>query len=96
VATESTFSKKVKLIGQTWIGQPQVRSSEQASGFKRPTSLPLPVLVPVLAKATPMTRMRLRRNDQFNRISNCLKFSKSEETLGGRIPVLDRPIPVAP
>jgi hypothetical protein len=35
VTTESTFSKKVKLIGQTSIGQPQVRSSEEASGVRK-------------------------------------------------------------
>jgi hypothetical protein len=34
-----------------------------------------------------MAAMRLRRDDQFNRISNYLKFGKSEEVLGGSIPI---------
>jgi hypothetical protein len=43
-------------------------------------------------KTTPMARMRLRRNDQFNRISNCLELGKSEKALGGRAPMIDRSI----
>jgi hypothetical protein len=40
--------------------------------------------------------MRLRRNDQFDRISHGLEFGKSEEALGGRIPAVDRAISVDP
>jgi hypothetical protein len=47
-------------------------------------------------EAPPMARMRRRRDDQFKRISNCLKFSKSEEMLGGRVPMANRSISVDP
>src|ERR1700737_186305 len=47
-------------------------------------------------EATPMAGMRLRRNDQFNRISNCLTSSKSEKPLGGSIPTVDRSISIDP
>jgi hypothetical protein len=40
--------------------------------------------------------MRLWRDDQFNRISNRLMFSQSEEALSSRIPMVDRSIPVDP
>jgi hypothetical protein len=43
-----------------------------------------------------MAGMRLRRDDQFKRISKRLKLSKSEEALGGRIPTADRAMSVAP
>ena len=46
------------------------------------------------SEAPPMARMRLWRDDQFNRISNCLKFSPSEEAFSGRIPIIDRSISV--
>jgi hypothetical protein len=47
-------------------------------------------------EASPMACMRLRRDDQFNRISNCLKFGKSEETLGGGVPMVDRSMSIDP
>jgi hypothetical protein len=43
-----------------------------------------------------MARMRLRRDDQFNRISNCLKFGKPEKAPGGSTPIADRSISVDP
>jgi hypothetical protein len=47
-------------------------------------------------EAPSMASTRLRRDDQFERISNCLKFSKSEQALGGRVPMPDRSISVDP
>jgi hypothetical protein len=43
-----------------------------------------------------MAGVRLWRDDQFKRISKCLKFSKSEEALGGRVPMADRSISIDP
>src|SRR6266404_2399379 len=52
--------------------------------------------VDIPREAPPMASMRLRRDDQFNRISNCLKFGKSEEALGGGVPMANRSISADP
>ena len=39
-------------------------------------------------KAAAMACMRLRWDDQFDRIADRLKFRKSEQTFGGRIPLI--------
>ena len=48
----------------------------------------------VIRKALPVAGMRGLRNDQFQRASDGLAFSESEQLLGGGVPMKNDPVPI--